>query len=244
MWWYAMAEAASLLEVDGIETFYGLSQVLFGLSLSIRKGEMVSLMGRNGMGKTTTIRSIMGLTRARAGAIRFRGGDVRDLPSYRIAKLGIGLVPEGRQIFPNLTVRENLVAAAANRLGASDPWTLDKIHALFPRLAERGGNMGNQLSGGEQQMLSIGRALMTNPHLLILDEATEGLAPLIREQIWNCLSMLKDCGQSILVIDKNVDHLARICDRHYIIERGRAVWSGSSQQLIAEPELQHRYLGI
>ena len=244
MWWYAMAEAASLLEVDGIETFYGLSQVLFGLSLSIRKGEMVSLMGRNGMGKTTTIRSIMGLTRARAGAIRFRGGDVRDLPSYRIAKLGIGLVPEGRQIFPNLTVRENLVAAAANRLGASDPWTLDKIHALFPRLAERGGNMGNQLSGGEQQMLSIGRALMTNPHLLILDEATEGLAPLIREQIWNCLSMLKGCGQSILVIDKNVDHLARICDRHYMIERGRAVWSGSSQQLIAEPELQHRYLGI
>jgi branched-chain amino acid transport system ATP-binding protein len=244
MWWYAMAEAASLLEVDGIETFYGLSQVLFGLSLSIRKGEMVSLMGRNGMGKTTTIRSIMGLTRARAGAIRFRGGDVRDLPSYRIAKLGIGLVPEGRQIFPNLTVRENLVAAAANRLGASDPWTLDKIHALFPRLADRGGNMGNQLSGGEQQMLSIGRALMTNPHLLILDEATEGLAPLIREQIWNCLSMLKGCGQSILVIDKNVDHLARICDRHYIIERGRAVWSGSSQQLIAEPELQHRYLGI
>jgi len=244
MWWYAMAEAASLLEVDGIETFYGLSQVLFGLSLSIRKGEMVSLMGRNGMGKTTTIRSIMGLTRARAGAIRFRGGDVRDLPSYRIAKLGIGLVPEGRQIFPNLTVRENLVAAAASRLGASDPWTLDKIHALFPRLADRGGNMGNQLSGGEQQMLSIGRALMTNPHLLILDEATEGLAPLIREQIWNCLSMLKGCGQSILVIDKNVDHLARICDRHYIIERGRAVWSGSSQQLIAEPELQHRYLGI
>jgi len=239
-----MAEAASLLEVDGIETFYGLSQVLFGLSLSIRKGEMVSLMGRNGMGKTTTIRSIMGLTRARAGAIRFRGGDVRDLPSYRIAKLGIGLVPEGRQIFPNLTVRENLVAAAASRLGASDPWTLDKIHALFPRLADRGGNMGNQLSGGEQQMLSIGRALMTNPHLLILDEATEGLAPLIREQIWNCLSMLKGCGQSILVIDKNVDHLARICDRHYIIERGRAVWSGSSQQLIAEPELQHRYLGI
>ena len=236
--------ADALLEIEGIETCYGLSQVLFGLSLSIRKGEMVSLMGRNGMGKTTTIRSIMGLTRARAGAIRFRGGDVRDLPSYRIAKLGIGLVPEGRQIFPNLTVRENLVAAAANRLGASDPWTLDKIHALFPRLADRGGNMGNQLSGGEQQMLSIGRALMTNPHLLILDEATEGLAPLIREQIWNCLSMLKGCGQSILVIDKNVDHLARICDRHYIIERGRAVWSGSSQQLIAEPELQHRYLGI
>src|ERR1700752_1221385 len=236
--------ADALLEVDAIETCYGLSQVLFGLTLSIRKGEMVSLMGRNGMGKTTTIRSIMGLTRARAGAIRFSGQEVRDLPSYRIAKLGIGLVPEGRQIFPNLSVRENLIAASANRLGSADPWTLEKIHALFPRLAERGGNMGNQLSGGEQQMLAIGRALMTNPHLLILDEATEGLAPLIRGEIWNCLSMLKARGQSILVIDKNVEHLTRICDRHYIVERGRAVWSGTSEQLIAEPELQHRYLGI
>jgi branched-chain amino acid transport system ATP-binding protein len=238
-----MAET-TLLEVDGIETCYGLSQVLFGLSLSIRKGEMVSLMGRNGMGKTTTIRSIMGLTRARAGSIRFDGHEVRDLPSYRIAKFGIGLVPEGRQIFPNLTVRENLIAASANRLGRSEPWTLGKIHGLFPQLAERGGNMGNQLSGGEQQMLAIGRALMTNPHLLILDEATEGLAPLIRQEIWNCLSMLKARGQSILVIDKNVEHLTRICDRHYIIERGRAVWNGTSEQLVAEPELQHRYLGI
>src|SRR6516225_7487107 len=244
MWWYAMAEAASLLEVDGIETFYGLSQVLFGLSLSVKAGEMVSLMGRNGMGKTTTIRSIMGLTRARAGAIRFGGREVRDLPSFRIAQLGIGLVPEGRQIFPNLTVRENLVAASHNRLGASDPWTLDKIHALFPRLSERGANMGNTLSGGEQQMLAIGRALMTNPRLLILDEATEGLAPLIRDEIWNCLSMLKARGQSILVIDKNVGHLTRICDRHFIIERGRTVWSGTSEQLMAEPDLQHRYLGI
>jgi branched-chain amino acid transport system ATP-binding protein len=196
------------------------------------------------MGKTTTIRSIMGLTTARSGAIRFGGQEVRTLPSYRIAKLGIGLVPEGRQIFPNLTVHENLVAAATNRLGASDPWTLEKIHALFPRLAERGQNMGNQLSGGEQQMLAIGRALMTNPRLLILDEATEGLAPLIREEIWNCLSMLKARGQSILVIDKNVDHLTRICDRHYVIERGRTVWTGNSEQLMAEPDLQHRYLGI
>ena len=233
-----------LLEVEGIETCYGLSQVLFGLSLSIRPGEMISLMGRNGMGKTTTIRSIMGLTPARAGAIRFAGAEVRTLPSYRIAKLGVGLVPEGRQIFPNLTVRENLVAASADRLKSPDPWTLEKIHALFPRLAERGANMGNTLSGGEQQMLAIGRALMTNPKLLILDEATEGLAPLIREEIWNCLSMLKARGQSILVIDKNVEHLTRICDRHYIIERGRTVWSGSSEQLIAEPDLQHRYLGI
>ena len=239
-----MVDSASLLEVEAIETCYGLSQVLFGLSLVIKRGEMISLMGRNGMGKTTTIRSIMGLTPARAGAIRFAGTEVRSLPSYRIAKLGIGLVPEGRQIFPNLTVRENLIAASANRLGNPDPWTLDKIHALFPRLAERGTNMGNQLSGGEQQMLAIGRALMTNPHLLILDEATEGLAPLIREEIWNCLSMLKARGQSILVIDKNVEHLSRICDRHYIIERGRAVWSGTSSELMAEPDLQHRYLGI
>jgi branched-chain amino acid transport system ATP-binding protein len=249
MWWCAMADttmadSATLLDVDGIETCYGLSQVLFGLSLSIKRGEMVSLMGRNGMGKTTTIRSIMGLTPARAGAIRFAGAEVRSLPSYRIAKLGIGLVPEGRQVFPNLTVRENLIAASANRLGNPEPWTLEKIHALFPRLAERGANMGNQLSGGEQQMLAIGRALMTNPHLLILDEATEGLAPLIRGEIWNCLSMLKARGQSILVIDKNVEHLSRICDRHYIIERGRTVWSGTSGELTAAPELQHRYLGI
>jgi branched-chain amino acid transport system ATP-binding protein len=234
----------TLLEIDGIETCYGLSQVLFGLQLTIKSGEMIALMGRNGMGKTTTIRSIMGLTPARAGAIRFAGEDVRRLPSYKIAQLGIGLVPEGRQIFPNLTVRENLVAACANRIGATDPWTLERVYALFPRLAERSGNMGVTLSGGEQQMLAIGRALMTNPRLLILDEATEGLAPLIREEIWNCLSMLKGQGQSVLVIDKNVGNLARIADRHYMIERGRTVWSGTSEQLLAEPELQHRYLGI
>jgi branched-chain amino acid transport system ATP-binding protein len=239
-----MADAAALLDVDGIETCYGLSQVLFGLTLSVRSGEMVAMMGRNGMGKTTTIRSIMGLTPARAGAIRFAGHEIRTLPSFRIAQLGIGLVPEGRQIFPNLTVRENLVAASGNRLGNPDPWTLEKIHALFPRLAERGGNMGGTLSGGEQQMLAIGRALMTNPRLLILDEATEGLAPLIREEIWNCLSMLKARGQSVLVIDKNIANLTRIADRHYIVERGRTVWSGSSEQLIAQPELQHRYLGV
>ncbi|KRP94577.1 MULTISPECIES: ABC transporter ATP-binding protein [Bradyrhizobium] len=236
--------ADTLLEVDGIETCYGLSQVLFGLSLSIKPGEMVSLMGRNGMGKTTTIRSIMGLTPARAGTIRFAGAEVRQLPSYRIAKLGVGLVPEGRQIFPNLTVRENLVAAAADRFNSDNPWTLAAIYVMFPRLAERASNMGNQLSGGEQQMLAIGRALMTNPKLLILDEATEGLAPLIRQEIWNCLSLLKSRGQSILVVDKNVDHLARICDRHYIIERGKTVWSGTSDELMAAPDLQHKYLGI
>src|ERR1700750_2686476 len=234
----------TLLDVDGIETCYGLSQVLSDLSLSIKRGEMVSLMGRNGMGKTTTIRSIMGLTPARAGTIRFGGQDVRKLPSFRIAPLGIGLAPEGRQIFPNLTVRENLVAASGNRLGSPDPWTLQKIHALFPRLAERGANMGGTLSGGEQQMPGIGRAVMTNPRLLILDEATEGLAPLIRDEIWNCLSLLKEKGQSVLVIDKNVEHLARIPARHTIVERGRDVWSGTPEQLIAVPELQHRYLGI
>jgi len=239
-----MADATPLLELEGIETCYGLSQVLFGLSLRVNMGEMVAMMGRNGMGKTTTIRSIMGMTPARAGAIRFAGQEVRKLPSFRIAQLGIGLVPEGRQIFPNLTVRENLVAASGNRLGNSNPWTLHNIHMLFPRLAERGANMGNTLSGGEQQMLAIGRALMTNPRLLILDEATEGLAPLIRDEIWNCLSMLKARGQSVLVIDKNIENLTRIADRHYIIERGRAVWSGTSQALIDEPDLQHRYLGV
>ena len=239
-----MADATPLLEIENIETCYGLSQVLYGLSLSVRSGEMVAMMGRNGMGKTTTIRSIMGLTPARAGAIRFAGHEVHNFPSFRIAQLGIGLVPEGRQIFPNLTVRENLVAACANRLGNPNPWTIEKIHALFPRLAERGNNMGVTLSGGEQQMLAIGRALMTNPRLLILDEATEGLAPLIRGEIWHCLSMLKARGQSVLVIDKNIEHLTRIADRHYIIERGRAVWSGTSEQLIAKPDLQHRYLGV
>ncbi len=186
--------ADALLEVDGIETCYGRSQVLFGISLAIAAGEMVTLMGRNGMGKTTTVRSIMGLTPAMAGSIRFAGEDIRDWPSYRIGKLGIGLVPEGRQVFPNLTAQENLVATAANRSGASDPWTLDKICALFPRLAERLDNMGHQLSGGEQQMLAIGRALMTNPRLLVLDEATEGLAPLMRAEIWQCLEPAEGAG--------------------------------------------------
>jgi branched-chain amino acid transport system ATP-binding protein len=233
-----------LLEVSGIETCYGLSQVLFGMSLVIEPGEMVTLMGRNGMGKTTTVRSIMGLTPAMAGTIRFDGADIRALPSYQIAKVGIGLVPEGRQVFPNLTARENLVATAANRSGAASPWTLEKVCALFPRLAERTSNMASQLSGGEQQMLAIGRALMTNPRLLILDEATEGLAPLIRAEIWQCLTRLKAAGQSILVIDKNVAALIRIADRHYLIERGKVVWTGTSPELAAAPQVQHRYLGV
>ena len=236
--------ADALLEVENIETCYGRSQVLFGISLSIDAGEMVTLMGRNGMGKTTTVRSIMGLTPAMAGSIHFAGESIRNWPSYRIGKLGIGLVPEGRQVFPNLTARENLVATAANRSGAKDPWTLDKICALFPRLAERLDTMGHQLSGGEQQMLAIGRALMTNPRLLVLDEATEGLAPLMRAEIWRCLSRLKARGQSILLIDKNIATLTRIADRHYLIERGRVVWSGTSAALAAPPDVQHRYLGV
>jgi branched-chain amino acid transport system ATP-binding protein len=235
---------ADLLQLDGVETSYGLSKVLHGISLAIAPGEMVTLMGRNGMGKTTTVRSIMGLTRAFAGSIRFDGREIRGLPAHRVAKLGVGLVPEGRQVFPNLTARENLVATAANRGGASDPWTLEKVGALFPRLAERLGNMANQLSGGEQQMLAIGRALMTNPRLLILDEATEGLAPLIRQEIWACLGRLKAAGQSILLIDKNVDALIRIADRHVLIERGRVVWTGTSAALAAAPDVQHRYLGV
>ena len=239
-----MAEQGSLLELAGIETSYGISRVLFGISLKIAPGEMVSLMGRNGMGKTTTVRSIMGMTPASAGSIRFAGVEIRDLPAYRIAKLGIGLVPEGRQVFPNLTARENLIATAANRNAVPEPWTLAKVFALFPRLANRAGSMANLLSGGEQQMLAIGRALMTNPRLLILDEATEGLAPLIRDEIWRCLETLRAAGQSILVIDKNVEALRRIADRHTIIERGRVVWAGTSAALAAAADIQHRYLGV
>ena len=236
--------SSSLLEVSNIETCYGLSQVLFGMSLAIAPGEVVTLMGRNGMGKTTTVRSIMGLTAAMTGSIRFGGREIRGLPAYQVAKLGIGLVPEGRQVFPNLTARENLIATAANRSRAAEPWTLDKVCELFPRLAERIANMANQLSGGEQQMLAIARALMTNPQLLILDEATEGLAPLVRAEIWDCLTRLKQAGQSILVIDKNVEALIRIADHHHLIERGRIAWSGTSEELGRAPELQHRYLGV
>ena len=235
---------ASVLELRGVETSYGLSRVLFGLSLTIARGEMVSLLGRNGMGKTTTVRSIMGLTPAAAGSIRFEGEEIRELPAYRIAKRGIGLVPEGRQVFPNLTTRENLIATAANRDRVAEPWMLDRVLALFPRLAERASNMANLLSGGEQQMLAIGRALMTNPRLLILDEATEGLAPRVRDEIWRSLERLRAGGQSILVIDKNVQALTRLADRHYIIERGRVVWSGSSRDLAHASDIQHRYLGI
>jgi len=232
-----------MLRIEALETAYGDSQVLFGVDLSVGAGEVVTLLGRNGMGKTTTIKSILGLLRPKGGRISFSGVDVTGQPPYRVAQLGIGLVPEGRQVFPTLTVEENLVATSAARFGPAR-WTLQGIYQLFPRLRERRGNMGNQLSGGEQQMLAIGRALMTNPKLIILDEATEGLAPLIRQEIWTCLAMLKAEGESILVIDKNVDALARLADHHAVIEKGRIVWTGSSAELMADPELKNRYLHV
>ena len=233
-----------MLEINGLETAYGQSQVLFGMELKVGKGEVVTLLGRNGMGKTTTLHSVMGLVPSRSGNIRFQGQELRELPSYQIAKTGLSLVPEGRQIFPNLTVLENLVATASNRSQSENPWNLDRVFDLFPRLPNRIHHMGNQLSGGEQQMLAIGRALMTNPKLLILDEATEGLAPLIRNEIWNCVGSLKSAGQSILLVDKNIDALTRIADRHYIIEKGKVVWDGTSSELQGDQDLQHRFLGV
>ena len=233
-----------MLRVRELEAFYGASQALFGMELGIDAGEVVTLMGRNGMGKTSTVSTIMGLLPARRGVVEFEGQRVEGLPSFRIARLGLGLVPEGRQIFPNLSVRENLIAAAANRSGHASPWTLARTFDFLPRLAERQRNMGNQLSGGEQQMLAIGRALMTNPKLLILDEATEGLSPLLRQEIWTCLARLKGEGQAILVIDKNVGALIKLADRHHIVEKGRVVWTGTSDALARDSELQHRYLGV
>ena len=233
-----------MLTLESVETFYGQSQVLFGMDLSVNDGEVVTLLGRNGMGKTTTIRSIMGLTPARRGTIAFDGEDIRNRLPYQVARAGLGLVPEGRQVFPNLTVEENLVSTHENRHGSDQPWTLEKVYDLFPAVAERRRNMGNQLSGGEQQMVAISRALMTNPKLLILDEATEGLAPLIRQDIWTTLDMLKAHGESILLVDKNVEALTRLADRHYIIEKGKVVWTGDSGELRAAEDLQHRYLGV
>lgn len=233
-----------MLQVTDIETFYGRSQVLFGVSLVIGAGEVVTVMGRNGMGKTTLVRSILGLTPPRSGSIKFEGVELSNQPSYLAARAGIALVPEGRQIFPTLTVRENLIATAANRSGAADPWVLEKIFEMFPRLEERKHSYGRTLSGGEQQMLAIGRALMTNAKLLVLDDATEGLAPLVCAEIWNCLEQLKETGQAILVVDRNLEALMRVADRHYIMEKGRFVWSGDSTALASEPELRQRYLGV
>ena len=229
-----------MLVVEGLETSYGSSQVLFGVSLSVGAGEVVTLLGRNGMGKTTTIKTLFGLVPARTGRIVFEGRELLGVPPYRIAQAGLGLVPEGRQIFPTLTVAENLVATASRRSGAQ--WTMARILEMFPELAERRKNYGGELSGGEQQMLAIGRALMTNPKLLVLDEATEGLAPRVRAEIWSCLARLKAEKLSILVIDKNVDALIALADRHVILEKGHVVWSGTSAALAADPVAKERYL--
>ena len=233
-----------MLKVECIETYYGKSQALFGISLEVREGEVVVLLGRNGMGKSTTLRSIMGLTPIRTGRIIFNGADIHRRPSYAVARSGIGLVPEGRQIFPNLTVHENLVATAARGNGNGSRWSLDDVYELFPELKARDRHFGNQLSGGEQQMLAIGRALMTHPRLLLMDEVTEGLAPIICRQIWQCLSVLKQQGLSILVVDKNVDALTRIGDHVYVIEKGREVWHGTPAQFRSDPSIGRDYLGV
>ena len=233
-----------MLEVTNLRVAYGTSEVLFGLGLSIASGEMVTLLGRNGMGKTTTIKTIMGMLTAREGRIFFDGKELTGLPSFKVAQSGVGLVPEGRQIFPNLSVKENLIATAANRHALPAPWTESQVLSMFPELGCRLDVAGSQLSGGEQQMLAIGRALMTNPKLLILDEATEGLAPLVRKKIWACLRTLREQGLSLLVVDKNLSDLLALADRHYLIEKGRIVWEGSSAMLSQATEVQQRYLGI
>jgi branched-chain amino acid transport system ATP-binding protein len=233
-----------MLQVQHLETFYGTSQALFDISLDIAAGEVVTLLGRNGMGKTTTVHTLMGIVPGQGGQVLFEGRSIHRLPSYQIAQKGLALVPEGRQVFPNLTVWENLIATAANRARRRHPWTADAIFDMFPVLAARRNHMGCLLSSGEQQMLSIGRALMTNPKLLMLDDATEGLAPLIRRQIWACLESLKQQGQAILVIDKNLHGLTRIADRHYLIEKGKVVWHGDSASLRQQGNVLQRYLGV
>ncbi|MBL4600045.1 MAG: ABC transporter ATP-binding protein [Rhizobiaceae bacterium] len=233
-----------MLKVENLVSHYGNSQALFGMDFAFGSGQVATLLGRNGMGKTTTIKSLMGIVKASSGSILFDDVELVGRESFKIANLGIGLVPEGRQIFPNLSLRENLVATASNHLGFKDPWTIDKVYALFPELATRSSSMGNLLSGGEQQMLAIGRALMTNPKLLILDEATEGLAPLVRKNIWAALNRIKGEQMSILVVDKNLKDLLRIADVNFIIERGKIVWSGTSDELRADRDALHRYLGI
>ena len=235
---------APMLRVEGLTSGYGDSQVMLGMALEVAAGEVVTMMGRNGMGKSTTVGTVMGLVRPTGGAVEIDGAPVQGLPPYRIAQRGLGLVPEGRQVFPTLTVEENLVATSANRRGGTPRWTVDSVVALFPRLGERRRHLGGQLSGGEQQMLAIGRALMTNPKLLILDEATEGLAPLIREEIWNCLRRLKADGEAILVIDKTVSALLGLADRHYVVEKGEVVWQGDSAAFRADAGVIDRYLHV
>ncbi|MDQ0317635.1 ABC transporter ATP-binding protein [Amorphus orientalis] len=233
-----------MLTVSNLQAAYGSTQVLFDVGLSIGEGEVATLLGRNGMGKTTTVRAIMGACRVLDGEVSFAGTNIRGAVPESVARRGVGLVPEGRQAFPTLTVRENLVATASNRLKRSDPWTLERVYEMFPRLRERADQRAGTLSGGEQQMLVIGRALMTNPRLLILDEATEGLAPVIRTEIWKCVASLKREGQSILLIDKNIGVLKRLADRHHILEKGVTVWSGTGAELAADAELVDRYVGI
>ena len=233
-----------MLRIENLEARYGRSQVLFDVSLEVGDGEVVTLLGRNGMGKTTTVLALFGIVPPSAGRIEFDGRPLAGLAPHRIARLGLGLVPEGRQVFPNLTVTENLVATAAVREGRSNPWTVSRVLEMFPELGARARTMGNLLSGGEQQMLAIGRALMTNPRLLVLDEASEGLAPLIRRRIWTCLEGLRAEGQAILIIDKNLDDLMRLAGRHHIIEKGRTVWTGSSAALRAERAELERWLGV
>jgi branched-chain amino acid transport system ATP-binding protein len=232
-----------MLAVKHLQAAYGPAQVLFDISFRIEAGEVVTLMGRNGMGKTTTIATIMGLLPARGGTAEFEGRALLGLAPFQIAQAGLGLVPEGRQIFPTLTVEENLVATAVAR-SPVPRWTLDRVYQFFPQLAERRRHLGQQLSGGEQQMLAIGRALMTNPKLLILDEATEGLAPLLRREIWTCLARLKDEGQAILLVDKHLASLMKLADRHVIIEKGQVAWSGTSTELMADPSIAQRYLQV
>ncbi|MNX93884.1 High-affinity branched-chain amino acid transport ATP-binding protein LivF [compost metagenome] len=234
----------ALLSLRGVTAHYGASQALFGIDLDIGPGEFVTLLGRNGMGKSTTVKAVMGLNPATRGAIAFDGLDISRLPSYKVAQCGIGLVPEGRHVFPNLSVRENLVATAHNRQGAAHPWTLERVYALFPRLSERARHLGSHLSGGEQQMLAIGRALLTNPRLLILDEATEGLAPVVREEIWAALDTLKQTGLAVLCIDKNLEPLLATADRHAIVEKGRVAWTGSSQEFLDDETRLLQYLGV
>ncbi|MEY4979823.1 MAG: hypothetical protein RLZZ352_2093 [Pseudomonadota bacterium] len=235
----------TLLNVQGLKAGYGAAQVLFGMDFSVKEGQVVTLLGRNGMGRSTTIKCLFGLLSPSAGEISLDGQRVERLPSHQIAKLGLGLVPEGRQVFPNLTVEENLVATARLRpKGSLKPWTLDRVYGFFPRLKERRSNLGSQLSGGEQQMLAIGRALMTNPRLVVLDEATEGLAPIIRAEIWRSLGELKAEGLSLIVIDKNLGPLLELADQHYVMEKGVVVWSGGSAALRANAGIVHEYLGV
>ncbi len=235
---------AALLSLRGVTAHYGASQALFGIDLDIAPGEFVTLLGRNGMGKSTTVKAVMGLNHATLGAISFDGADISRLPAYKVAQRGIGLVPEGRHIFPNLSVRENLVATAHNKQGATRPWTLERVYALFPRLSERARHLGSHLSGGEQQMLAIGRALLTNPRLLILDEATEGLAPVVREEIWAALDALKQTGLAVLCIDKNLEPLLATADRHAIVEKGRVAWTGTSKEFLDDEARLLQYLGV